>query len=162
MRSTEFVVKISHVLAPFFSDTSDTPSESDWQGFATWGDDEEIWQARKYRLIEIFTTALTAKADSCLNLEDYEMVIFEPGTKFDKNTMGVETKEGMACIQGKFEGRVVRFCVQAAIYLHPRNALPSTCSVTDAVVPMRNFVRKTERERATIRPLVKAVVILAD
>jgi hypothetical protein len=161
-RATELVTRFSYVLAPLFIDTSGIPYESDWEGFATWGDDEEVWQARKYRLTEIFTVALSAKAGSCLNLEDYEMLIFEPGTRFDKNTMSVETMEGMECSQGKFDGIVVKCCVEAAIYVHPRKALSSNSSVADAVIPMRNFVKKTERERATVRPLVKAVVVLAD
>lgn len=161
-KAAELAVQFSKILAPFFSNTIAEPSESNWDGFATWGDDEEIWQARRFRLNEIFKVALTAKADSCLNLEDYEMVIFEPGTKYDKNIMSVETMEGMQCNQGKFDGRVVQICVQAAVYVHPRKVLSSKSSVADAVIPMRNFVKKTERERATVRPLVKAVAVLAD
>jgi hypothetical protein len=161
-KAAELAIQFSKILAPFFSNTSAEPSELNWDGFATWGDDEETWQARRFRLNEIFTVALTAKADSCLNLEDYGMVIFEPGTKYDKNSMSVETMEGMGCSQGRFDNGVVQLCVQAAIYVHPRKTLSSDSSAGDAVIPMKNFVRKTERERATVRPLVKAVVVLAD
>ena len=43
--------------------------------------------------MDIFAQALTVKADSVLNIEDYEMAIYP--TQFDKTTMTVQTKEGV-------------------------------------------------------------------
>ena len=110
----------------------------------------------------MFTEALKAKAESCLNIENYEMVTFPPGTKYDKNAMDVETKDGIRCRTSNFEGRIVELCIQAAVYSYQRKELSSNSSVAEAVIPMRNFVARTERERADVRPFVKGVVILAD
>jgi hypothetical protein len=110
----------------------------------------------------MFTEALKAKADSCLNIEDYEMVTFPPGRKYDKNAMDVETKDGVRCRTGNFEGKVVELCIQAAVYASPRKELSRDSSIAEAVIPTRNFVARTERQRADLRPFFKGVVILAD
>lgn len=90
------------------------------------------------------------------------MVSFPPGTKYDKNAMDVETRDGIHCRTGSFEGRSVELCIQAAVYSYPRKELSSNASVAEAVIPVRNFVATTEGERANFRPFVKGVVILFD
>ena len=155
-------ILLSQTLAPFFNNNPEASTESGWDNFATWGHDYEEWAQRKIRLIKMFKSALTTKADSCLNIEDYEMVGYPPGTKFDKNTMTVETMEGMPDTVGNHQGRIVRLCIEAAVYSYPRREISDDASVAESIVTTRNFTRKTDRERATTKPLVKAVVVLTD
>ena len=110
----------------------------------------------------MFKDAFNTKADSCLNILDYEMVIYRPGTVFDANTMVVETMEGMQDSRKNHTGRVVRLCIEAAVFAYPRKPPSIETSILDALIPRKNFVEKTARERAGTSPLVKAVVILSD
>jgi hypothetical protein len=155
-------IQLSQALAPLFSDTPELPSELDWDEFSTWRDDIEIFGERRGLLIEMFKDAFLTKADSCLNIEDYEMVTYPPGTKFDKSTMTVETMEGMSDNAKNHEDRTVQVCVEAAVYAFPRKELGIGASVEEAVVPRKNFVVRDERSRGMIKPLVRAVVVLCE
>lgn len=152
-------IRLTQVLAPLFSDTPGD-LEEEFDGFATWRHDEDECKERKRRLIDLFTTALKTKADSCLNLEVYEMVIFPPGAKYDPLTMMVETMEGMPDTFGKHEGGRVLLCVEAAVFAYGRE-LREDSSISDAVVSTQNFVSREDGKRGKVRPLVKAVVILS-
>lgn len=106
----------------------------------------------------MFACALRAKAESCLNIEWYEMVIYPPGTKFDPKTMEVQTMEGMIDTARDHKNREVNICVQAALFAHPRRDLSTEEDISDCIISGRNF--KAQRER-TFEPLMKAVVILS-
>lgn len=107
----------------------------------------------------MFKAALITKADSYLNTEEYEMLIFPPGTIYDKGTMVVETADGIRDLSGNHKGRV-QLCVEAAVYAYPKRIFDEDGSVDDVVVIRKNFVRKSGWERDGLRPLVKAVVVL--
>jgi hypothetical protein len=155
-------VKLSQTLAPFFSNTSEAPEESDWDGFATWRDDKDEWTDRRKRLTQMFKFALETKSDSCLNIQDYEMLIYPPGTKFDKKTMEVETRSCVKDTTSNHNGRTVELCMEAAVFAHGRKAVSEDSSIAEAVISSRNFVCKERKDRVGIEPAVKAVVILAD
>lgn len=153
---------LSQTLAPLFSDTPGSLSEFGWNDFPTWRQDMEEWRGRQDHLTEMFKDALKTKADSCLNILDYEMVIYHPGTVFDANTMDVETMEGMRDPRNNHTRQVVRLCIEAAVFAYPRKAPSIETSISDALIPTKNFVEKTASERVGMKPLVKAVVILSD
>ena len=154
-------VRLSQALAPLFSDTPGSPQESDWDGFATWRDDREEWMDRRKRFTQMFGFALQTKADSCLNIQDYEMLIYPPGTIFDRRTMEVEINTGLKNCAKNHEGRVVELCLEAAVFAHSRQPVSESSSVTDAIATSNNFLSKSKIERIGILPAVKAVVILS-
>jgi hypothetical protein len=155
-------IKLSQTLAPFFSDTPESVQETDWDGFATWHDDKEEWMDRRKRFAQMFKFALETKADSCLNIQDYEMLIYPPGTIFNKKTMEVETTACVKDTAGNHEGRVVQLCLEAAVFAHGRKPLSEDSSAAEAVISSRNFVQKERKDRVGIEPAVKAVVILSE
>lgn len=152
-------IQLSQTLAPIFSRDTEILSETSWDGFATWGQDIEECQERRVRFVDIFAKALEVKADSILNTEDYEMVIYPPGTQYDKNTMTVETMDGM--IDGRdHHGRRIELCIEAAVYSYQRRELQDCAPISEAIVSSRNFVRREASQRLRVKPIVKAVVIL--
>lgn len=159
-KAKSLAVSLSQVLAPFFSDAKDPGSEFDWDGFATWRDDTDEWHDRRDRLNAMFENALRLKAESCLNIEDYEMVIYPPDTPFNRETMIPETGEGMLDTIGNREGLVVQITTQAAVFAYAKKPLLNNSLISKALITSTNFVRKTAKERAAIRPRVRAVVVL--
>jgi hypothetical protein len=155
-------IRLSQTLAPFFARTPLSSDELSWDGFAKWNDTTEAWKERQETLVKMFTDALMTKANSCLNIEDYEMVIYAPGTKFDSKTMKVETMEGVEDTFNDHEGRLVQICVQAAVFAYARSPVSSEASVLDSIIPTKNFVTRTECQRGGSIPRVKAVVVLAN
>lgn len=161
-RATELAIRLSSVLAPVFSAAPQDPAELDWGGFATWGSDLETIRERKQHLVDMFTLALKTKAESCLNIEIYEMANFASGSKYDKRSMDVQTREGVRCQTGSFEGRKVEQCIQPAIYAYLKGELSRNCSIAEATVSMKNFLVRTESERADVIPHVRGLVVLSD
>lgn len=117
---------------------------------------------RRKRFTQMFKFALETKADSCLNIQDYEMLIYPPGTRFDKRTMEVETRACMKDTANNHDGRVVKLCMEAAVFAHRRKTLSEDSSIAEAIVTSGNFVKVDEKDRVGIEPAVKAVVILSD
>ena len=153
-------VRLSQTLAPFFTCNPQDPCELSWDGFASWGHATEAWKERQEHFVDIFIKALKIKAKSCLNIEDYELVLYSPGTIFDPLTMDVETMEGAESVNHS-EGRVVRVCVQAAVFAYTRGTLSDDAPVSDAIVSAENFARRKGTERH-VAPRIKAVVVLSD
>lgn len=154
---TQLAIKFSQLVAPLFTSV---PSSVDFEGFHTWNKPEEHWKEQKSRLIDMFSFALTTKARSCLNIENYEMVIYPPGSRFHTQTMETETMDGMEDVSKNKESREVVISLQAALFAYPRKPVTDTSTVEEMLVPMRNFVVRSEQERGGIKPLMKAVVVL--
>lgn len=155
-------IRLSQTLAPFFTCSPQKLHEQSWDGFATWGDVTEVWKERREQIVSMFAVALETKAMSCLNIEDYEMVLYAPGTSFDPETMDVETMEGAKDRINNHEGRVVRICIQAALFAYPRDDLSDEASVSESIVSTQNFVGINKGKRKRAAPRVKAVVVLRD
>jgi hypothetical protein len=160
-KAQELAIQLSQTLAPFFTPSTRYSDELSWDDFATWGDPIETWKERQVDLVEMFTYALTTKADSCLNIEDYEMVIYAPGTKFNSKFMKVETMEGAEDNCNDHEGKVVQICVEAALFAYARSPVSNDAAALDSVISTGNFVRRDESQRGGVLPRVKAVVVLA-
>ena len=155
-------IKLSQTLAPLFSKTPEARDEIDWDGFATWHDDMEEWTGRRKRFEDMFTAALKTKADSCLNTEDYEMVIYPPGTKFNQKTMGTQIISGLKNPATTQDDQAIGLCIEAAVFAHARKELNQNDSVSEATATSHNFVQRDERDRVRILPRVKAVVVLSE
>ncbi|KFY73298.1 hypothetical protein V499_06591 [Pseudogymnoascus sp. VKM F-103] len=155
-------IQLSNALAPFFSDTEDDSPLLDWDGFSTWGEGLEQWKERRRSFVAIFTAALTTKVELCLNIENYELLTYVPGTKFDETTMKVEAMDGSMDITQSHQGRAIQLCVEAAFFIHPRGELPMGATIEEAIVPMVNFISRDQNDKRVFKPLLKAVVILFE
>lgn len=159
-RAKELAILFSQTLAPLFCTAIDSEYESDWDGFATWGDEVEDFRDRRDRLNTMFQMALRLKAESCLNLEEYEMVVYQPGDLFNPNTMTPETPEGMTDIVNNHSGHVIEVTTQAAVFAYEKRPLMNSDSTSVAIITSNNFVRKSAEQRQTISPRAKATVVL--
>lgn len=130
----------------------------------TQDDDEEEWRERRDRLMGMFQQSLTVKAESVLNIEEYEMVIFPPGTQFNKTHMSVETMDGMNVNTDELrlnnEGYAIQLCIRPAVYAYSKQELHDATSISEATVKSSNFVRKEKSQRVGVKPIIKALVIL--
>jgi hypothetical protein len=156
--------RLSKALAPFFVKDPNHPKESDLRGFNKWGQKQDDYEERQAYFESICTSALSTKANSILNLEDYQMVIYPPGTEFDKSTMVVENMRGIPQRNGNFEGRVVMLCVEAAVFSYPKRELgdDATKFMAEALVDSRNLSHTVNIQREGGRLMVPARVILRD
>lgn len=154
-------VRLSEILSPLFTRNYGAAPETSWDGFPTWAQETEEYEERRVRLVDIFRRALEVKADSVLNLLDYEMVMFPPQTKYDKNTMVVETMDGMIDYR-EHSDRKIELCIEAAVYAYPRKELEDSAPISDAIITSTNFLRREGRTRSHVRPIVRAVVILKE
>jgi hypothetical protein len=151
-------IQYSQVLEPLFAQENHEALGKSWDGFITWNDDTDTWKDRQNRLQSLFELALRTKAESTVNLKEYESVTIAPGTPFDAQTMKAETRNGVAT-GSKHAGRIVELCLQPAIYTYPKTR-PSEDLSRSATVSSTNFVRRTAQQRLQLRPSIKAVVIL--
>ena len=157
----KLVIKFSQVLAPLFSPTPNSPTESNWDDFSTWGEEPEKWADRRSWLLDLFQEALGLKSESCLNTGEYEMVIYEPGTLYNEDTMNVETEDGMAILGGEHDGCVVKVCVEGALFSFARPKAEDQTALKPAM-PSSNFVQRDIKRRISSQILVKAIVVLVD
>ncbi|KAM3084867.1 hypothetical protein ACMFMG_003313 [Clarireedia jacksonii] len=159
-RAKQLAVEYSQVLEPLFVLENKDALHQSWDGFMTWDDDMDTWNDRQSRLQSLFEPALRTKADSTINLKDYESITIAPGTLFDAQTMKAENPNGVAT-DSKHPGRIVELCLQPAIYTYPKTRL-SEDDLNSATFSSSSFVRKTAQQRLQFRPSIKAVVILRD
>ena len=89
------------------------------------------------------------------------MIIYAPGTRFNSNTMRVETMEGAEDAFNEHEGKVVQICVEPALFAYARNPVLDDGSVSDSIISTKNFMKENESRRGGVMPRVKAVVVLA-
>jgi hypothetical protein len=156
--------RLSKTLAPFFVDDPNHPKETDLHGFHKWGQEKEEYEDRQAHFVKIFTHALETKANSILEFEDYAIVMYPPGTGFNKATMVAETMGGVPQRNGNFDGRVIELCLDAAVFSCPKVKLGSDVAkyMTEALVQSRNFSHDVNNKRPGLRLLVPAAVILRD
>jgi hypothetical protein len=108
--------------------------------------------------MKMFVCALVAKAESCKNIEWYEMVIYPPGTEFDPKTMTAQTMDGMKVSSARHTTGKVHICIEVALFAWPREDPDSADNISDCLMSGSNF--KTRQHR-TFEPLMKAVVVLS-
>jgi hypothetical protein len=156
---------LSFIIAPCFENSSRLSTEDD---FATWGQsEEEFWEARRTYFIDTFQKALTLKAKSILNSENYRLTIFPRGTRFEEKTMVEEAIEQLPRNEKNTfaHGRKVKLCTGACVkgYLKPDLHNNKLVGVEEALVNLSNWSDNIEsREGISPRVLQKAVVILED
>ncbi|KAJ8064181.1 hypothetical protein OCU04_006532 [Sclerotinia nivalis] len=152
-------MRFSNIMAPLFSKEPNGKLGWNWDGVSTWNDDEEMWKDRQSRLYSLFREALRIKAESTLNLKDYDMVTFAPGTPYDHHCMTVETSNGMVG-EERNDNSVVEFCIQPAVYVYNKESLADNTGTSALLSSSRNFVHDSGRRKPGLRPSIKAAVIL--
>jgi hypothetical protein len=152
-KARELSIRLSWVLAPLFTDP--IQHQEDFDGFATWGDDKELSKDRRGRCEQMFRAALRTKADLLLNIEEYQAVMYPPGTLFDESSMMTDTFDGIN--GGAAHGRSIALCITAAIFRWNRVDVNDDFQISDAIVT-NNFLGR-RRDRAS-RPVIKAVVVI--
>jgi hypothetical protein len=160
----ELAKRLSRALAPLFVKDSLAYIQSDLDGFPTWNQEQDVYEQRRTRMRTIFERALTAKADSLLNLEEYAIVIYLPGTEFKEATMAAESIEGTEQHRDKSVGRIVEVCLEAAVFTYSKRKLGGDGPkfINEALVQSRNFSHAGNFQREGGRLLVKARVLLGD
>lgn len=154
-------IRYSKIMEPLFSQSPSNNIGRNWNGFSTWNDDKDTWQDRQIRLLDMFRVALKTKAESTLNLKDYEMVTFAPGTPYDHHSMTVETSNGMVGDE-RNDGCVVEFCIQPAVYVYNKARSVDGASISGLPSASKNFLRNSGRQKHGLRPSIKAVVIIRE
>lgn len=158
------VPEIAHSFAKRFSETLSplfltSPGPEDWDWFPTWGQADKEWWARLTHTDAMFKTALLMKADSGLNIDDYEAVLYPPGTTFDKDTM-IADEGGL---HGEAaSGRAVSLCLEPALFVHARYDLQEfSCELVETRnALMRREWKYNDQGEITAPPLVRAVVLI--
>ncbi|CZR66778.1 uncharacterized protein PAC_16679 [Phialocephala subalpina] len=158
LEATRLANRLSVALAPLFEEIPIVPVQLAWDGFATWQSSPVDVKNRRDHLTDMFACALKAKAESCLNIEWYEMPIYPPGTKFDPKTMEVQTVEGMIDTVRDHKNREVDICVQAALFAHPREDLSDGDDTSACLMSARNF--KTQQKRGDVLSAVVTWTLL--
>lgn len=144
-KATVLADRLSHTLAPFFA-REESLEDSHADAF-------KAWPKEKAHLIEIFDRALRFKANVVVSKDLFEMVLYTPGTPFDKDVMEAETMEGDRAKLPFYETPKVKLCLLPSfhVYDHDRNT-----------VEYNNFIQRDGSQRAGAYKLTKAVVILEN
>jgi hypothetical protein len=160
----ELAKRLSRALATLFVKDPLDYIQSDLDGFPTWNQEQDVYEQRRTRMRTIFKQALTAKADSLLNLEEYNIVMYLPGADFNEATMVAESIEGTEQYRDNSDGRIVEVCLEAAVFSYPKRKLSGDGPkfITEALVQSRNFFHAGNVQRDGGRLLVKARVLLRD
>jgi hypothetical protein len=159
----ELAKRLSRAMAPLFVNESTGHMQSDLDGFSTWGQEQDVYEKRRTRLKTIFERALTAKADSLLNLEEYEIVIYPPRAEFKHATMVAENAQGAEQYRDKPGHGSIDLCIEGAVFSYPKRKLggDGASFINDALVQSRNFSQARAVQREGGKLLVKARVFLS-
>ena len=106
---------------------------------------------KKILLQDVFEQALRIKAQATISKDVFEMVLYTPGTPFDRDLMDAETMEGdPAKVPFSTKPRV-KLCIVPSLHVYGHDR---------RIVEYNTFVRNPDRPRSAAIKLTKAVVIL--
>lgn len=114
-RAKELASMLSDALAPLIPNTKDIPRHSQ-DSFHTWGEGVKESSRREKRFIDIFKRALRLKGDLLSSTGLFSLVLYPPGTFFDKASMIAETKHGDSAAMPS-NAEPIQACLLPAIYL---------------------------------------------
>jgi hypothetical protein len=107
----------------------------------------------KTQLVEVFDQALRLKAKVVVSKNLFEMVMYPPGTPFDKDLMVAESMERHRAQQPFHDVPMVRLCLLPSlhVYEHDRKLVDHT-----------SFIREKTNHRTPLCILNKALVVTAN
>jgi hypothetical protein len=140
MKAAKLADRFSRALEPLFTKTV---SES---AFASWGEDHETSEDRRFRLTGIFGAALRFKAATISTNSRYEFVLYPLGTPHEKNASanvprGASDRRGFDDPAQNQSWQYASLHAYAVVVSLPRD------NSADALVNPKNFVSKTVEER---------------
>jgi hypothetical protein len=109
------------------------------------------WSKERRNLIKIFEHALRIKADTIVSKDLFEVVLYTPGTPFQKDVMEAETIEGVKAELSSYKTPTVKLCLLPAFQIHDHDR---------KLADNNNFVRSWGNQRSNTYEITKAVVVL--
>lgn len=135
--------RLSHALAPLFI-TEQRPS-------GPHSNASKVWSKKRSKLTEIFDRAIRLKASMMVGKDLFEMVLYPPGTPFDKAVMETETMEGDRAELSAHKELEVVLCLLPSFHVYDDDR---------KLVEPNNFVKRDSSQRQTAHKLTKAVVVV--
>lgn len=142
-KATVLADRLIHTLSPFFLENHGREDSE--------GEVPRAWSTKKGHLKKVFESALRIKAQATVSKDTFEMVLFNPGTAFNKDIMGVETMEGGKADISCSSIPLVKLCLLPSLHVYEHNR---------KLVDYNNFERRSSSQRSAAMVLTNAVVIL--
>jgi hypothetical protein len=149
-KARELAARLSKVLAGLFA-RSDNESEDEI--FNSWRHDNIIWETRGFHFAGIFEAVLRLKASTVTTDQQYEFVVYPPGTSHirEAEKQPQTAQLGRLNIFNGDQGNDNRPCWRhASIHCYPRKAVCPQDPLVDALVDSNNFITRTAQERAEL------------
>jgi hypothetical protein len=149
-KARELATRLSKVLAGLFA-RSDNESENEI--FNSWRHDNVVWENRGFRFAGIFEAVLRLKASTVTTDQQYEFVVYPPGTSHirDAERQPRTAQSGRRNIVSRDQGNDNRPCWRhASIHCYPKKAVCPQDPLVDALVDSNNFITRTAQERAEL------------
>ena len=111
------------------------------------------WHAKRLPIEEVFEQTLRIKAQTTISKDLFEMVLYSPGTPFDREVMQAETMEGVPVQVPSSTTSAIKLCLLPSLHLYEHDT---------KLVTHNNFSRTTDRRRSAAMKITKAVVVVDD
>lgn len=156
-KAEELAYRLSKCLSILFADNEDVnvSGDSPFGCFSTWGEEENCWNLRKDKLIEIFKDAMEVKLEAMKSTYEFEVVFYPPHTFFDPKQMTAERMSGASWGMMAFprQNCEVKLCLLPALYVLKEE---------HTEVLYKNFTRRNSTERKEAERLSEALVIIEE
>jgi hypothetical protein len=149
-KARELAARLSTVLAELFTRPD---SESEDENFNSWRHDNVVWGNRGFRFAGIFETVLRLKASTVTTDQQYEFVVYPPGTSHirDAERQPQTGQSGRRNMFSGDRGNDNRPCWRhASIHCYPKQAVCPQDPLVGALVDSNNFITRTAQERAEL------------
>jgi hypothetical protein len=149
-KARELAARLSKVLAELFARPD---NESEGEIFNSWRHDNAVWEARGFRFAGIFEAVLRLKASTVTTDQQYEFVVYPPGTSHIREaekqpqTAQLERRNIDIGDPGNDNRPSWR---HASIHCYPTKAVCPQDPLVDALVDSNNFITRTTQERAEL------------
>lgn len=149
-KARELAARLSKVLAGLFAKSD---NESEDEIFNSWRHDNVVWENRGFRFAGIFEAVLRLKASTVTTDQQYEFVVYPPGTSHiqEPERQSQTAQPGRRNIFSGDRGNDNRPCWRhASIHCYPTKAVCSQDPLVDALVDSNNFIARTAQDRAEL------------
>jgi len=141
MTAANLADRFSRALEPLFTkNVSESP-------FASWGENHETSEDRRFRLTGIFAAALRLKAATISTSSRYEFILYPLGTPHVKNTSANVPRDVSHCREFNDPAQSKSW-QYASLHAYTAVASLPRDNFADALVSPKNFISKTVEERA--------------
>ena len=149
-KARELAARLSKVLAELFA-RPDNESEGDI--FNSWRCDNAVWEERGFRFAGIFEAVLRLKAFTVTTDQQYEFVVYPPGTSHmreaEKQPRSAQSDRRNISIGDPGNDNRPSWR-HASIHCYPTKGVLAQDPLVDALVDSNNFIARTAQERAEL------------